>query len=69
VRDEAPLARPAAVATVASERCTGCGRCVEVCPTGAITLGADGKAHVRAAVCRGCGLCVEECPQQALTLA
>ena len=47
-RGEAPQARPGTVmAKVASERCTGCGRCVEVCPTGAGTLDRDGRASVR----------------------
>lgn len=67
VRGEAPLARPGTVvAKVVSERCTGCGRCVEVCPTGAVTLGRDGKARVRAELCQACGLCVRECPRQAI---
>jgi len=67
-----PLPAGAAVrvaARVDPERCVGCGRCVEVCPTGAISLGSDGKARVRAELCRACGLCAQECPQHALTLA
>jgi len=45
--------------------CTGCGACVEVCPTGALTL-LEGKAHLAAALCRGCEACVQACPANAL---
>ena len=56
------------VAQVDPERCVGCGRCVQVCPTGAISLGSDGKARVRAELCQTCGLCFRECPRQAILL-
>lgn len=46
-------------------RCTGCGRCLEVCPTGAIRL-ADGVATVEASLCRGCQACLEACPTGAI---
>jgi len=46
-------------------RCTGCGACVEVCPTGAITL-VNGKASVNETLCRGCGVCVDACPEGAI---
>ncbi|MFK4764323.1 4Fe-4S dicluster domain-containing protein [Desulfobaculum sp. SPO524] len=41
-----------------------CGRCVAVCPAGAITL-ADAP-HVDASACLGCGLCASVCPADAL---
>lgn len=44
------------------ERCSGCGRCVQVCETGAITLG-DGNANgFERARCCGCGKCCDVCP-------
>ncbi|MBN2391567.1 MAG: 4Fe-4S binding protein [Anaerolineae bacterium] len=46
-------------------RCTGCGACVEVCPTGALTL-VDGKAHLDEALCKGCEACIQACPAGAL---
>ncbi len=57
------------VAQVNSEQCMGCGRCTTVCPTGAISLGVDGKATVSAALCQGCAACVAQCPAQAISLA
>lgn len=42
------------------ERCAGCGACVDVCPTEAITL-IDGKARVNDALCQGCQVCLEAC--------
>jgi ferredoxin len=66
VRGEAPVAKPGTVlAEVASERCRGCGRCVELCPTEGVTLGRDGRASVRAERGQACGLGVRECPRQA----
>jgi len=47
---------------VDSERCTGCGACVEVCPVGAIAL-VNGKARIDEEACTGCGACVDACPE------
>jgi NAD-dependent dihydropyrimidine dehydrogenase PreA subunit len=46
-------------------RCTGCGACVDVCPTGAMAL-VDGKARVDEELCTGCGACVDACPEGAI---
>jgi len=46
-------------------RCTGCGACVEVCPTGALVL-VEGTAHLDDALCRGCEACIPACPEGAL---
>ena len=46
---------------IQAERCRVCGRCVEICPFGALTL-ADPGARLDAALCRGCGLCSAVCP-------
>jgi len=47
--------------------CDGCGDCVEVCPTQAISL-TSGKAVVNKASCNGCGICVPACGKGALDL-
>lgn len=47
---------------VASGRCTGCNRCVQWCPVGAIAIGPDRVAVVDYEVCYGCGECVAGCP-------
>lgn len=53
-------------------KCRGCGRCVEVCEFGAITLVPDGKggqrANVDEIVCEGCGACAAACCNKAMTL-
>jgi len=48
-------------------RCTGCGRCVELCRFHGIHLEAAGPV-VSDLHCEGCGLCVDQCPAQALSL-
>lgn len=57
-------------------RCTGCGRCVNVCPVEAMSLVSANdpgnskgkKADLNADICLGCGLCVRACPEEALFL-
>ncbi len=48
-------------------RCTECGRCVEVCPAGAIAL-ESGVAVVDRRRCRHCYCCHELCEQDAIEL-
>jgi Fe-S-cluster-containing hydrogenase component 2 len=55
------------VITVDQERCTGCGACVEVCPTGALYL-VEGKAAVDGALCHECEACLAACPSGAIIL-
>lgn len=47
---------------------TGCTRCLELCPTGAITPNGDHVA-VSAEICAGCGACAAVCPTGAVTYA
>lgn len=54
-------------AKVNQEACLGCGACVDVCPTGSITLNADGKAEIAEDTCIDCGACVGTCPNAAIS--
>lgn len=50
------------------ERCTGCGRCVEVCPHEVFTA-TNGKADVvDRDACMECGACAKNCPFGAVTV-
>jgi len=49
------------------DKCTRCGKCVEVCPTGASSLSA-GSSLIDRSKCTGCGKCVDVCPNEARTL-
>ncbi|MEW6618620.1 MAG: 4Fe-4S binding protein [bacterium] len=55
-------------AIVDTEKCDGCGTCVEVCPTEAIAL-EDDVAQVNEDECTECGTCVEECPNGAISMS
>jgi len=56
--------------------CTGCGKCVSLCPVEAMTLVPGGdrhktgkkKAKLDADQCLGCGVCLKGCPVDALQL-
>lgn len=59
------------VATVDTETCTWCGKCLETCPYDAIEeIEVDGKrvAQVIKTACKGCGACVPVCPVDATDL-
>jgi len=49
-------------------RCQGCGQCVDVCATEAITRDASGQMGYAAERCNLCGSCVEICPHKARKL-
>lgn len=61
---------------VEESKCTGCGKCVEVCPVEAMGLVSAGdplrkkkkKARLDEEICLGCGVCVRACPEESLHL-
>jgi NAD-dependent dihydropyrimidine dehydrogenase PreA subunit len=51
---------------LAGEKCTGCGRCMEVCPHEVFTM-KEGKAEIiNLDLCMECGACAKNCPFHAI---
>jgi ferredoxin len=48
-------------------KCTGCGDCVDTCPTEALKV-EDAKVKVNADECSDCAACIDACPESALEL-
>jgi NAD-dependent dihydropyrimidine dehydrogenase PreA subunit len=46
-------------------RCTGCGLCIDACPTAAIRI-VNGVAQVDQHLCRECEACLSACPESAI---
>jgi len=61
---------------VNTDTCTGCGKCVDVCPIGAMGLvsandplnGRAKVAQVNPDICLGCGVCARVCPTDSIKL-
>jgi ferredoxin len=58
----------AALCAHSRNRRTGCTRCLDLCPTGAITPGKD-SVEISAEICAGCGACAAVCPTGAASYA
>lgn len=51
------------------ERCTHCGACVVICPTGALSVDKKTrKINFEAEKCIACELCVKPCPPRAMVV-
>ncbi|WP_277657333.1 4Fe-4S dicluster domain-containing protein [Seleniivibrio woodruffii] len=50
------------------EKCSGCGICIKLCPTGALRLDSDGSLKHVSFYCHGCGVCVKACLKGAISL-
>ncbi|MFH1077032.1 MAG: 4Fe-4S binding protein [Pseudomonadota bacterium] len=51
-----------------SEKCVGCGECIDVCPADVYELQDEKSVPVNPDECLGCGSCVEVCEQDAITV-
>jgi ferredoxin len=58
-----------APAEVDQNKCTGCGKCIERCPEGAISFDEKGQAQVDQDKCTGCGKCTKACPFEAISIS
>ena len=51
-----------------TEKCTGCGECVDICPEEVYELQDEKSVPVNAGECSVCESCVEVCDQEAITV-
>lgn len=55
-----------------AEKCTACGACMQVCPTGAIELADEDSERVvkfKYEKCISCAFCEEVCPEEAISIS
>lgn len=55
------------MAYVIGEDCIACGTCIDECPSGAISEGAE-RYSINPDVCTECGTCADVCPNDAISL-
>ena len=56
------------LSVIDEDACSGCGVCVDLCPTDAISLNSEGVAQRDEDACFGCGVCARSCPEEAISL-
>lgn len=54
--------------TINSEKCVGCGECVDICPVEVYELQDEKSVAVNEEECMGCDSCVEVCEEEAITI-
>jgi len=55
--------------TIDTEKCTGCGECVDICPAEVLEMVDDKSTVAHIEECLGCESCVETCPEEAITVS
>lgn len=71
-----PVQTTSYIPKIDEEKCTGCGKCVKVCPIEAMewVSNDDGinskpkKVKINEEICLGCGICVRACSNKSITL-
>jgi len=63
--EDALIPRPGGGIFLKSERCVGCGHCVEACDIGAIRIDEELQKPI---VCIYCGYCAQFCPHKVIAL-
>ncbi|MHA1606961.1 MAG: ATP-binding protein [Candidatus Freyarchaeota archaeon] len=53
--------------TIDHDKCTGCGSCVEACPSEVFEVQDEKSVAVRVEDCVECCSCVEACPENAIS--
>ena len=53
---------------VDTEKCIGCGECVEICPSDVYEIQDEKSVVVDEAECVGCESCLEVCEEEAITI-
>jgi len=53
---------------VNSEKCTGCGECVDICPVGVYEIQNEKSVPVNPDECVGCESCIEVCENEAIII-
>lgn len=54
--------------SIDTERCTGCGNCVDVCPHAVICMNQNKAFIADKDACMECGACRQNCPAEAVSV-
>ena len=65
MKDMNELLNTADMLIYTNENCTGCNKCVRVCPTLVSNIAQEGKIWVTAESCVACGACLDACGHDA----
>ncbi|MCL2156313.1 MAG: ferredoxin family protein [Leptospirales bacterium] len=52
--------------SLSAEKCTGCGKCAEVCPHGVFDMNERKALIAKKDLCMECGACALNCPTEAI---